>query len=115
MAISKNRIAAAAAAAVASLAAVPASAVGSAEHAPTRAVKVWDLDLARAADVATLHERLQHAASAVCRDEVQRHRRRTRMPAPTGWYERCVQAAVDSAVREIDGYRVAAAGSRRVL
>lgn len=117
MNVSKNRIAAAACAAVLSVAAWPASGADVVENAPTRTVKVWDLDLASAADRQTLLERVQNAASDVCRDEVTRHRRNTRLPAPMGWYERCVSAAVDAAEREIDGYRVAAAtgGTRRLL
>ena len=82
---------------VMSLATVASAAA--ADDTPAKAVKAWDLDLAQRSDVATLYERVQAAATDVCRAEAQRHYRNTRMPAPAGWRERCVQDAVDGAIR----------------
>jgi UrcA family protein len=79
--------------------------------APTRTVKAWDLDLAKSDDVQTLYRRLQRAASELCTEEAKRHRLSTRLRAPEGWTERCVQEAVDTAVREADHRRLAAAHS----
>jgi UrcA family protein len=113
MHVAHEWIASAAVTAVLALAGSPASAADVARNAPTRTVKDWDLDLASSADRQTLRKRVQDAASDVCRDEVNRHRRNTRLPPPTGWYERCVSAAVDGAQREIDGYRAVAAAAGR--
>jgi UrcA family protein len=74
----------------------------------SRAVKVWDLDLAKSADVQQLYERLQTTANAVCRAEVRRYRRDTRVFPPMGWEESCVKRAVDDAVREAGHRRLAA-------
>jgi UrcA family protein len=77
-----------------------AASAAAADDTPTRTVKAWDLDLAQRDDVATLYERVQAAATDVCREEAGRYYRDTRMQAPAGWRERCVQEAVDSAVRD---------------
>lgn len=79
-----------------------------AADAPTKRVKVWDLDLAKAADVQELYERVQEAANEVCRDEAQRYRRGTRRAAPLGWRERCVNDAIDEAVSDVGSRRLAA-------
>ena len=78
------------------------------DDAPTKSVKVWDLDLAKASDVQTLYERVQQAANDVCRDEAQRYRRGTRRAAPLGWRERCVNDAIDEAVNDVGNRRLAA-------
>lgn len=84
-------------AAVMSLTAVAGAAA--ADYAPSRTVKAWDLDLAKRADTRTLYERVRSAAAAVCRAEAQRDYRNTRLRAPLGWHERCVQDAIDGAIR----------------
>lgn len=75
---------------------------------PTRTVKAWDLDLAKTADVRTLYQRLQNAANAVCNAATKQHWQNTRARAPQGWSQRCVQDAVDAAVRGVDNRRLAA-------
>jgi UrcA family protein len=88
------------------------------DAAPSRDVKMWDLDLARADDVQTLYERVREAANEVCRTEVRRHWANTRRPAPFGWIERCVDDAVEAAVREVGNRRLAAlhsSGTRAML
>ena len=82
-----------------------AAAVG---NAPSKAVKAWDLDLAKAGDVATLYERVRTAATDVCRAEIKSYYRNTRTRAPSGWQERCVQNAVDSTVRRVANPALAA-------
>jgi UrcA family protein len=84
-----------------------ASAVA-ADNAPARTVKAWDLDLAKPGDVATLYERVRSAATDVCRAETQRYFRDTRMNAPQGWRDRCVQDAVDAAIGEVGNASLAA-------
>ena len=79
--------------------------------APTRTVKAWDLDLAKPDDARTLYQRLQAAAKAVCNEETTRHYQSTRVRAPMGWSQRCVQDAVDAAVRGVDSGRLAAVHS----
>jgi UrcA family protein len=83
----------------------------------SRDVKMWDLDLAKAEDVQTLYERVREAANAVCREEARHHVSITRRPAPPGWTESCVDAAVDAAVREVGNRRLVAlhTGGNRVL
>jgi UrcA family protein len=81
--------------------------------APTRTVKAWDLDLAKSTDVQTLYRRLQEAASELCSEEAKRNRLSTRLRAPQGWTERCVQEAVDTAVNDADHPRLVAAHSPR--
>lgn len=107
MSTSLKWIATAAAAAALSLTAFSSSA-SAAEDASTRAVKVWDLDLAKSADVQTLYERVKQAANDVCRDEENRYRRGTRRAPPLGWREQCVSDAVDAAVNEAGNRRLAA-------
>ena len=82
-----------------------------AADAPTRTVKAWDLDLAKTDDVRTLYQRLQDAANAVCNAATKEHWQSTRARAPQGWSKRCVQDAVDAAVRSIDNRRLAAVHS----
>ena len=96
-------VAAAAAVTSFSISADPSEVVG---H--SRAVKVWDLDLANGADVQRLYERVQSAANEVCRAEIRQHRRETRTDPPYGWAEACVKRAVDEAVREAGNRRLAA-------
>ena len=86
--------------------------------APTRTVKAWDLDLANTGDVQTLYQRLQDAASELCKEEAERNRHSTRVRAPRGWAERCTQDALDAAVRDAGIRRLAAAhtpGTRILL
>jgi UrcA family protein len=71
------------------------------EQVATRTVKVWDLDLAESADVQTLYDRVHAAAAHVCRAEERRAYRVARMRVPAGWLDRCVNGAIDGAVREI--------------
>jgi UrcA family protein len=78
------------------------------ENAPTRTVKAWDLDLAKPEDAQTLYERVQRAASVVCRQEVRSVWMSTRRPEPRGWTERCVADAVDAAVRSVASPALAA-------
>ena len=82
------------------------------DDAPTRTVKVWDLDLGKSADVQALYERVQQAANEVCRAEKQRYWRDTRRMAPLGWREQCVNDAVDAAVGEVGNRRLAALHTR---
>jgi UrcA family protein len=84
----------------------------------SRQVKMWDLDLAKTEDVQTLYERVRAAANDVCRAEARRNWATTRRPAPFGWAERCVDDAVDSAVRDVGNRRLAAlhsSGTRTLL
>lgn len=105
-------IASLAAATAASLTPFASSAQSVTDDAPAKTVKVWDLDLADSADVATLYERVQEAAIDVCREEAQRYRRGTRRAAPLGWRERCVSDAVDEAISEVGNRRLAALHTR---
>jgi UrcA family protein len=73
----------------------------------SKTVKMWDLDLAQAADVQTLYERIQAAAEAVCQSEETRMWNNTRQRVPRGWSQRCVGNAVDTAVREVGNRRLA--------
>ena len=84
---------------VVSLTAVATAAA--ADDVPAKTVKAWDLDLAKPSDVETLYERVRSAAADVCRAETQRNFRSTRMHAPVGWRERCVQDAVEAAIRDV--------------
>jgi UrcA family protein len=95
-------------------AAVSLTAVASAaaEDAASRTVKAWDLDLATRTDVATLYERVRSAATDVCREETQRLYRTTRIRASSGWRERCVQEAMDAAIREARQPQLAALHTR---
>jgi UrcA family protein len=80
--------------------------------APSKTVKAWDLDLAKAEDVQTLYARVQDAASDVCKSEAQRYRRSTRRQGPMGWVEQCTAEAVDGAVRGVASTRLAALHTR---
>lgn len=111
-------IASLAVATAASLTSFSGSAASLADDMPAKTVKVWDLDLAKSADVQTLYERVQQAANDVCRDEAKRYRRGTRRPAPVGWREQCVNDAVDAAVGDAGNRRLATLhtrGASRVL
>ena len=55
------------------------------DRAPTRSVKVWDLDLSDSQDVQALYQRVQAAATDVCQSAARRHWRETRDAAPIGW------------------------------
>jgi UrcA family protein len=114
-----NRWLSSLAAAVASLFYVSANAADSVDpRAPSRTVKVWDLDLAKSADVQTFHERVRAAANDVCSTEARRHWLSTRRVVPTGWVDRCVTDAVEAAVREVGNRRLAIntlTGSRPLL
>lgn len=85
-----------------------ADAAGS-ERTPamSKTVKVWDLDLAKDADVEALYARVRDAAADVCRAEARRYRNGTRRPAPLGFSDQCVADAVDAAVREVGNRRLA--------
>jgi UrcA family protein len=78
------------------------------DRAPTRTVRVWDLDLKKPEDVQTLYERVQAAANAACQDEARQNYRATRHRAPAGWTKRCVSDAVDSVVRDVPNPLLAA-------
>jgi UrcA family protein len=109
-------VAAAAAASLVSFSSVAAEAGDRASH--SRDVKMWDLDLAKSEDVQTLYERVREAASEVCRTEGRRHWANTRRAAPLGWMERCVDDAIDAAVREVGNRRLAtlhSSGTRVLL
>ena len=91
-----------------SLFSMPSSAADSTDAGGrSKAVKMWDLDLAKDADVQTLYSRVRDAAADVCRAEARRHQMTTRRAAPLGWNERCVDQAVEAAVREVGNRRLA--------
>jgi UrcA family protein len=98
---------------------LPSSAAdGERTPALSKTVKMWDLDLAKSADVETLYSRVQAAASDVCRGEARRYRVGTRRMPPLGWSEQCVNDAVDAAVREVGNRRLATlhtSGARAML
>lgn len=95
----RNLISSLAAAAVL-LFALPSNAAES-DAALSKTVKMYDLELAKSEDVQTLYSRIRDAAGEVCRAEVRRYHAKTRRNAPLGWTERCVDDAVDAAVREV--------------
>jgi len=76
--------------------------------APTKNVKAWDLDLANVTDVQKLYDRVQDAASDICRAEARQHWNKTKRYAPTGWTEQCVADAVDGTVRDVGNPLLAA-------
>jgi UrcA family protein len=119
MNISRKWIASLAAATVVSLFALPSSAAeGDRDAALSKTVKLWDLDLAKSGDVQTLYSRVHAAANDVCRAEARRYRVGTRRTPPIGWSERCVNGAVDAAVRDVGNRRLAAlhtSGARAML
>lgn len=79
-----------------------------ADRAPTRSVKVWDLDLSDSQDVQALYQRVQTAATDVCKSAARRHWKETRTAAPAGWTDTCVADAVDAAVRDVGNPLLAA-------
>jgi UrcA family protein len=86
--------------------------------AASKTVTMWDLDLAKSADVQTLYARLRDAAADVCRDEAHRHWSTTRRAVPMGWTDRCVSDAVKAAVRDVGNRRLATlhtGGTRALL
>jgi UrcA family protein len=70
-------------------------------NARTKTVKTWDLDFAKSADVQTFNARVRDAARDVCAAEARRFWQTTRRAAPSGWRDKCVNDAVDAAVREV--------------
>ena len=78
------------------------------DRAPTRSVKVWDLDLSDSQDVQVLYQRVQTAATDVCQSAARRHWKETRTAAPAGWTDTCVADAVDAAVRDVGNPLLAA-------
>lgn len=103
---SRNWIASLAAAAVV-LFALPSSAADGNDAALSKTVKMYDLELAKSEDVQTLYARVRDAATEVCRAEVRRYHAQTRRNAPLGWTTRCVNDAVDAAVRDVGNRRLA--------
>jgi UrcA family protein len=97
-----------AAAAAMSLFSMPSGAADTENAGLSKTVKMWDLDLAKDADVQALYARVRDAAADVCDAEAKRYRASTRRPAPIGWNARCVDDAVDAAVREVGNRRLAA-------
>ncbi|HET7608330.1 MAG TPA: UrcA family protein, partial [Gammaproteobacteria bacterium] len=91
-------LAATAAVSLFSLSANAAERIGGSD-AFQRTVKTWDLNLAKSEDVQTLNARVRDAAHAVCLAEARRYWASTRRNAPIGWRERCVDDAVEAAVR----------------
>lgn len=67
----------------------------------SKTVKTWDLDFAKSADVQTFNARVREAARDVCAAEAHRYWVSTRRAAPSGWRDKCVNDAVDAAVREV--------------
>jgi UrcA family protein len=78
------------------------------ESGRTRTVSTGDLDLDRPAGVATLYQRIQAAARAVCRDEALDFRRDTQRFAPVSWRKSCVAQATDGAVADAGNVRLSA-------
>ena len=78
------------------------------ESGRTRAVSTAGLDLEQPAGVATLYQRIQAAARAVCREEALDFRRDTRSFASAGWRKSCIVQAVDDAVADADNVRLSA-------
>jgi UrcA family protein len=115
---SRNWIASLTAATVMLLALPSNAADGERAAALSRTVKMWDLDLAKSADVQTLYSRVQTAANDVCRAEARRYRAGTRRVPPLRWSEQCVSDAIDAAVREVGNRRLATlhtSGARAML
>ena len=84
------------------------NAAETARGAPTRSVKVWDLDLNDSQGVQVLYQRVQAAATDVCKSAARRHWKETRAAAPVGWTHTCVVDAVDAAVRDVGNPLLAA-------
>jgi len=106
-------LAAAAAMSLLSLSANAAERVG--DSALSKTVKTWDLDLAKSDEVKALNARVRDAARHVCTAEARRHWSNTRRPVPLGWHERCVNDAVEAAVREVGNRRLAMDTTRAVF
>jgi UrcA family protein len=83
--------------------------------AHSKTVKTWDLDFAKTEDVQTFNARVREAANDVCAAEAHRYWSNTRRPVPMGWRERCVNDAVDAAVREVGNRRLAMDTSGRAV
>jgi len=79
-----------------------------AEPGRTRTVSAGDLDLNRSASVATLYQRIQAAARAVCHEEALHFRRSTNRLAPMNWRQSCVPQAIDGAVARADNVQLSA-------
>jgi UrcA family protein len=101
MTSSQKWISSLAAAAALSLFSLSSNAAGINDAGPSKTVKTWDLDFAKAADVRTFNARVRDAAEDVCAAEARRFWSSTRRSAPSGWREQCVNDAVDAAVREV--------------
>jgi len=78
------------------------------ESGRTRTVSAADLDLNQPAGVATLYQRIQTAARAVCREEALDFRKHTKSWAPMSWRQSCVARAIDGAVADAGNVRLAA-------
>jgi len=92
-----------------SLFALSASAIEPLEVAGlSKTVKMWDLDLAKSEDVQALYERLRSAANDVCSAEARKHWKSTRRAVPHGWTDRCINNAVEAAVRDVGNRGLAA-------
>jgi UrcA family protein len=101
-------ISALAAAAAVSLFSLPSNAAEPAGNSGiSKTVKTWDLDFAKTEDVQTFNARVRDAANDVCAAEAHRHWAQTRRAVPIGWRERCVNDAVEAAVREVGNRRLA--------
>jgi UrcA family protein len=78
------------------------------ESGRTRTVSAADLDLSGPAGVATLYERIQAAALAVCREEAREFWRDTKSFASPTWQKSCVAGAIDGAVASAGNARLTA-------
>jgi len=101
MTTSQKWISSLAAVAALSLFSLSSNAAESNNSALTKTVKTWDLDFAKSADVQTFNARVRDAAHDVCAAEAHRYWQTTRRAAPSGWRDKCVNDAVDAAVREV--------------
>ena len=105
---SQKWVAALAVTAAASLLSLPSNAAEPAANSGhSKTVKTWDLDFAKSEDVQTFNARVRDAANDVCAAEARQHWQSTRRAVPGGWLERCVNDAVDAAVREVGNRRLA--------
>jgi UrcA family protein len=78
------------------------------ESGHTRTVSTADLDLNKPTGVATLYERIQAAARAVCREEALAFRIETRSFASTSQRRSCVKQAIDGAVADAGNVQLSA-------
>ena len=76
------------------------------ESGRTRTVSTADLDLNRPTGVATLYQRIQAAAQAVCRAEALEFRMQARRFAPASERRSCVTQAIDGAVADAGNVRL---------